>query len=356
MGDMDDIPEDAADRLARCRVVALPDLFLDHVVPVGDGEAFLAEAAEVRRRGGGNIRTVAQELRPGGNAANTALGLARLGVPTTLVAATDGPARLLLERAAEDAPLDLDSVAATDRPARTVALESTGGARGTDGTGANVMLSDAGYVAGFGPEDVPDAAWEAIASADAVLVANWSQTRSHGTRLLEAVVEAAPPGAVYMDTGDMSRRGDALRGLLSSPALPSLGTWAMNENEARTLVRALGMDTSGKSDGKADARMAPWGTALAARLGIRIDLHTGAWAGSFRADEAVEARGFEIKAKRLTGAGDAWNAGNITASLLGLDHRARLRIAHGVAALSLRSPAPPRLDDLRRWSAEAVVP
>ena len=82
-----------AERLRQIRpvdflVVTLPDFFLDHFVKVPPWRESVPQWEAVHERGGGNVPTPGQHFQPGGNAANTALALARLGVRTHLLART----------------------------------------------------------------------------------------------------------------------------------------------------------------------------------------------------------------------------------------------------------------------------
>lgn len=325
------------------RVCCLPDLFLDHLVPLPPAGAFLDDLAEVARRGGGNIATDEQRVEVGGNAANLAFALARLGVEASLVAPTDAEGRRQAADVLGAAGVDVDGVRDAGAAARTVALEL--GAE--EGEGANVMLSDPGPLAGYGPSDLTRADEARVREADVVAVANWAKTKPGGTALLEAVAGLADEadGAVFLDTSDPATRppGD-VEALLASEALRGgVDRWGMNEHEARTYAEAAGAD---------DPDLVEAAEVLAGHAGARVDVHTAGEALTHDGSEVVRAPAFEVVPARRTGAGDAWNAGAILADLLGLDPRRRLQAAHGTAALLVRDGEPPTREELAAFLDE----
>jgi len=76
---------------------------------------------------------------------------------------------------------------------------------------------------------------------------------------------------------------------------------------------------------------------LARHVSARVDLHTSAFAGSFTKDNEVIVPAFKVSVLRSTGAGDAWNAGNIFGDALGLPVSCRLTLANAVAAYYVSS-------------------
>lgn len=330
--------ERAADRIADLRVTCLPDLFIDHVLPVRDAAAFHDDLQRVRRRGGGNLMVAGQSLRLGGNAANTAHALGRLGVPVSLIARTDPVGRALLEATVAGLPVDTEGVHADADAATTLALEYAGA---DDGDGANVMVSDPGPLPGLGPDVLDDADRHRIATSDLVLVTNWSMCTEHGTQLAADVLRSARRAGVrtMMDTADPTHRGAGARDLLDAPdVLANLDVWSVNAVEA---AHFAGLDSgNAPADPVAAARV------LAGLFDGRVDLHTDRLAASTTGDDATIVGTFDVRPERLTGAGDAWNAGNILGDLLELEPRDRLTLANAVAAATITSVdgRPPGLD------------
>lgn len=329
----------AADVLAGKTTVVLPDFYVDRFVPVPDLDSFQGRVAEIHGRGGGNLPTQAQTLRVGGDAANTAYALARLGVPVRLIAHADPFGLDLLRRVLGSAGVDLEGVKPSERSASTVALEFE--------DGANVMLSDAGPLDEAAPDDLTDADRDAIRRADAVLFGNWSQARGEGAELLRTVLELAE-GLTMLDTSDPTHRSDQdVRSLLDDDVVRRhLGVWAMNETEARHFARLAG---GSEPESLEDAVRV-----LAPRLAGRLDAHTAEVSLSAQDDRVVAVRTASLEPRHRTGAGDAWNAGDLVGYLLGLDAADRLEVANAVAGSLLTSPdhRPPDLVGLAAWLDE----
>jgi len=302
-------------------VVTMPDFFLDHFVPLSRWEATIPAWEGVHRRGGGNVPTPGQHFQPGGNAANSALALARLGVRTHLITRTSAFGKVVLEHTLARHGVDLRHVRADGQLSVTTALEFQ------EGRPVNVMLSEAGSVAQFGPEALDANDWTLLEAADLVLVANWSQNRL-GSALVDAVAKAArSSGTLSMvDTGDPSARASDIPELLARVvANPELDVFALNENELRQLTgRAL-------AEGEDEV-------AAARELHVRrahgtLDLHTARFAATFSPTGGAVVPSFRVEPLRVTGAGDSWNAGNIVGHLAGLGPADRLLLANAVAAL-----------------------
>ena len=311
---------------SRFHVVTLPDFFLDHFVRLPAWSQVEPAWRGVHERGGGNVPTPGQHFQPGGNAANTALALARLGARVHLVTRTSAFGKAYLEQTMGRMGVDLRYVRGDGHLAVTTALEFQ-----EEDRPANVMLSDPGSVAQYGPEEFDANDWTLLEAADLVLVANWSQNR-RGTALVEAVCRAAAAAGTMtmLDTGDPSVRGpDAGAGLrdLRETVLPlgTLDVYALNENELRQLTgRAL----AGPPEERAAA------LELHRRRGDRVlDLHTARFAATYGPWGEAVAPTFRVEPLRVTGAGDSWNAGNVLGHLAGLDPVERLALANAVAGL-----------------------
>ncbi len=326
------VPARPLSKLRKKRVVVLPDLYIDALVPVGSWNHINHDMNAVVKRGGGTVPVGPPELRVGGNAANLALGLAMLGVQVSLAARTNELGAHLLQHAARGIPLDMSLLKIGPDAGCTIALESDE---------ANVMLSNPGPLVDFTPQSLDAATWSAIESADAVAVTNWSQN-PHGTALTAAIAQRMDEseGLLYIDTGDPRHRMDEAPEFLADRRIwDRITAWGLNDNEALAFATAAGLvvppDDSGQKLTPSRAAQA-----LAMHLGIRIDLHTRVDAASFDAqgDSHREPLPDEAPvAKRLTGAGDAWNAGNLAGYLLEWSTSERLCLAHQTATMHVAS-------------------
>lgn len=319
-------------------VVCLPDLFLDHtnqLPPIDEAEDTLRR---IHGQGGGKVLDVPQQVVPGGNAANAAHALARLGSRPRLVGRTSPRGKAFFASTIARDGVEMELVRDDGELAATTVL-----AYGPEGT--NVMLNDSGSVETYGPGDLTAEDEAAIREADAVLVGNWSSMTEHGTELVEHVAGIADEAGTlsYLDAADPSRREDHQR-LVDAIAASSLDVWAMNDAEAELF--------SGEPDMQAAAQQ------LADRTGTRVDVHAADRAVSAREGALAEAATFDVDPAHLTGAGDAFNAGNLVGDLCGLEPEARLRLAHAVAAATISHPdaRPPDPERLRELAAGAREP
>ncbi|MEA3143374.1 MAG: hypothetical protein QOG31_698 [Thermoplasmata archaeon] len=312
--------------LRRTRAVILPDLYVDALAFLPPWAQSGRRMGAIARRGGGNLPVDAIEFKLGGNAANLAVALARLGAQVDLIAHTDEFGHRLLERAAAGTALRTDGVRVGERGSVTLGLECGP---------SNVMLSHAGPLQTFGPERLTRQDWERIESADAVALVNWAQNQ-RGTALLRKLSDRLGRKGVflYLDTGDVRHRGPDVPALRADRAAwKGVSAFGMNQNE-------LGAFTRGTEVAHAQE--------LAAELDTRIDLHTRQWAASVTGSSSTRVAAGRIPARRLTGAGDAWNAGNLAGYLLHCTERERLGLAHRVATHYVTSPSglPPTAQDV----------
>lgn len=332
------------DALGQTRAVVLPDLYVDHLVPIEGRQRLRDGMDRLIRQGGGNMITQRHRIQLGGNAANTACALAGLGVPTTLIAPTNRLGLTLYQDATANLPAPTDAILPAQDASSTVALE-------LDTERANVMISSPGPLATFGPANLTENAWARIEAADALAVTNWAQTLQHGTKLLnETLPRARDAGAfTFLDTGDPAHRGQDAHALLTRPGpLDALDAWGLNEHEARWFASRITDQSPDTIQVNDAARI------LDEHVPARIDVHTSKVAFSTMNEQTTEAKTFPITPQRLTGAGDAWNAGNLAATLLDLDAADRLRFANAVAALTISRPdhAPVTLEDVTRFLSE----
>jgi ribokinase len=322
--------------LRRKRIVVLPDTYIDAIVRMPAWAEARPRFESTIANGGGNIPVGPIELKLGGNGANLAVALARLGAQVDFITETDRVGMLLLEEARRFSNLNLRGVRLVPHAATTLALEFER---------ANLMLSHAGPVASFGPGKLTKEQWALIEQADAVAIVNWAQNQK-GTQLLASVAKRAKEAGafVFVDTADPRHRAPSeIKKLLGHRSLwRSVDAWGMNENE----VRAFSGDQAGPVLALAKN--------LSRRFSPRLDLHTRHWAASCRGGSAIRVEAHADKPRRLTGAGDAWNAGNLAGYLLDWQTAERLEFAHLVATkyVTGRDGRPPQASDFQAKSGK----
>jgi sugar/nucleoside kinase (ribokinase family) len=321
------------------RVVVMPDFFIDRFVTYqGSSKQFSAAVAKVAERRGGNIHGIKQMELRGGNAANTAAALASLGARVYPVITTDALGLHFLEFYLKPLGVDLSHTKSDGKVGLTTAVEVADGRERI-----NVMMGDLGSLPVFGPKDLAEKDFTLLRQADYVGVFNWAATRKWGSELAERVfryVKEEGKGKTYFDSGDPTPNKmnipKLVRSVLKTRLLDVL---SVNENEAYQYashfdksVRQLRSKADRSEVAKECARI------LAKNFTARVDLHTTAFSGSFTHQSEVVVPSFSVKPLRSTGAGDAWNAGNIFGDALGLSGSCRLMLANSVAAYYVSSP------------------
>jgi len=320
-------------------VVVMPDFFLDRFISLSHGpETFFKTAMNVVKRKGGSIDGIAQKDFRGGNAVNTASALARLGIKVTPIVCTDELGFQLLKFYVKTSKISLSHVKIVEKPSITTALEF----QTTNGK-INVMLRDVGSLADFGPQNLNREDFEAIQNADYVCVFNWAGTRRFGTALAQKVFQHAKTrgkGKTYFDSADPTpnkkKAPDLMRKVLQANLVDIL---SLNESEAvfyasllNPNVESLKRKLCFEDLALESARM------LAESLNTRIDLHTTSFSASLTNKNETVVPAFDVPVLRATGAGDAWNAGNIIGDAYGLPDAVRLTLANATAAYYISNP------------------
>jgi len=279
-------------------------------------ESVRAKAA----KGGGGIHGINQSEITGGNAVNLAHALARLGLRVLLITHSDAIHESLLRRGFEGLSVELR---VKRLPAGlTVAFEED----------VNVMLGDVGGAGEFGPLILEKADWEALQTASVVCSVNWAANRL-GTRLLIALrAKLGRRSTIFLDPADFRDRIPQFKELLRLIGDRHLVDWvSMNEPEGVAAAKALGL----KSGPLKEVCMG-----VARELRVVFDLHAVRESYTSDGSGVVGVRVAKAKSRRLTGAGDVWDAGAIYGRLHGLDDAGRLRFANSAARLYLENETP----------------
>jgi len=317
-------------------VVVMPDFFLDRLITLKLAPTeFITEIENVAKRKGGSIDGINQTDLRGGNAVNTASALAALGVKVTPIVCTNKHGLQQLNFFLKPLGIDMSHINIMSKASLTTALELKG-----EGNNTNVMLRDLGSLADFGPADLSDKDYELIKNADYVCVFNWAGTRNHGTELAQAVfhtVKKLGKGKTYLDTADPTPNREKIPEFMETILKSRLvDVLSSNENEAVTYAKQLRGDFRAELNTLSFEELAMNSARfLADQLSARIDFHTTRFSATFNGGNQVVVPAFNVKTLRATGAGDAWNAGNILADVRHLSDECRLTLANAVAACYL---------------------
>jgi ribokinase len=318
-----------------CHVVVMPDFFLDRIINLPwNVEEFSSLVSDVANRKGGSLDGITQTDMKGGNAINVASALASLGVKVTPIICTSEQGLQQIQYYFKNIPIDLSHVKTFGKPSITTALEFQHRNEKT-----NVMLRDLGSLAEFGPNNLNQKDYALFEAADYLCLFNWAGTLKFGTSLAEEVFRYAKSRGckTFLDTADPNPNAKEIPKLLTRVLKSSyVDILSLNENEALTYAGYLDENFKAKQGREEYAESAMEAARILAKcLHARIDLHTSAFSATLRGGIEVVVPTFNIKVLRATGAGDAWNAGNLFGDHNGLSDECRLTLANAVSACYL---------------------
>ncbi len=264
--------------------------------------------------------------------------MAALGAKVTPIICTDEFGLQQINFRLKQYRVDTSHIKLVAKPSKTTALELE-----TQEGKANVMLRDLGSLADFGPSDLTDSDYSLIESADYTCLFNWAGTKKFGTQLAETVFRRAKEkgsGKTYLDTADPTpnkeKTHDLMRKVLKTSHVDIL---SLNENEAIFYARLISHEIDEQKTELTFEELAlEAARILTKNLTARIDLHTTAFSATLTKKTEVVVPAFRIKPLRVTGAGDAWNAGNIIAGGNSVPDECRLALANAVSACYLSDP------------------
>jgi ribokinase len=328
-------------------ITVMPDFFIDRIIRLKSKQEFFDRLDEKSRVGGGSIRDVSTVDTKGGNAVNIAYCLAKLGMKISLFTIADDIGTSILKHVFskfEEHKVDLRIT--NGRHGRTTAFEFMSG--GSSNSKVNIMVSDVGEIANFGPDRITsEEDLSMLRNSDGVMVVNWG-SNLRGTQLVEHVFKNSPKALHFIDPADIEyRKSDFLSTLRENSQF--IDILSLNENECNSLSSAIGsaplipsFDTYTADDVKNAAKI------LAEKIGISIDLHTRRGAAWSNGDEILFVHPIQVEPKTLTGAGDSWDAADITGYLAGLEPKERLLFSNACASLYVRNPygEPPTMTEV----------
>jgi sugar/nucleoside kinase (ribokinase family) len=321
------------------RIVVMPDFFIDRIVSLDLEPAQFSSVIErVAGHKGGSVDGIAQTELGGGNAINTAYGLSNFGAKITPIICTDKFGERQLRLRLKGRNIDFSHIKLRPRASMTTALEFKAGYGKS-----NVMLRDVGSLIDFGPEDLTSYDYQSIREADYVCLFNWAGTKKHGTRLASEVfneMKSKGKGRTYYDTADPRPNTEKIPELLEKVLKThQVDVFCVNENEAITFANCLQVKHLTGTNEASFSELALESARILSRfLPARIDLHTTDFSATFSRKKETIIPAFDIHPLRATGAGDAWNAGNILADANQLSDECRLTLANAVSACYLSDP------------------
>jgi ribokinase len=322
-------------------IAVMPDFFVDRIIRLESKENLFDMLTEKAKVGGGSFRGIPTTDIKGGNAVNVAYCLAKLGAKVSLFTIADELGTIMIRQAFSRFGDKVSLRIASGRNGLTTSFEFP-----YEDTHVNVMVSDIGDNANFGSERITSEADRTmLKNADGVMVVNWA-SNLRGTELAEFSFTNSPSAFHFLATADIeTRKHDFRDSLVKLAALTDC--LSINENECNSLADALGFGRLlGPSYSANEVKVVA--KKIAERLGISTDLHTKVGSAWSNGKETAFAHTIKVEAKRLTGAGDTWDAAAIIGYLVGLHPQDRLLFANCCASLYIRDPngEPPSMNQV----------
>ena len=318
------------------KVTVMPDFFFDRIINFDyDIAVFLSEITKVAKQKGGSLDGISQIDLKGGNAINTTYALAALGAKVIPIVCTNNQGIKKIRSDLGQYNIDLSHIKLEDKASITTSLELK-----VENKTVNIMLRDLGDLANFQFSHLNNEDNSLIEDADYVCLFNWAGTRNYGTKLATKVfsrVKRRGKGKTYYDTADPNPNAKGIPELVKKVLMAGfIDILSVNENEAISYASYFDEQIQKKNGKKINAEISfEAAKVLAKKLNARIDLHTSNFSATIKKKKEVRVRTFNIKPLRTTGAGDAWNAGNIIADANFLSAESRLILANAVSACYL---------------------
>ena len=312
-------------------IVVMHDFFVDRIIRLESKENLFGALSEKAKVGGGSIRGIPTADVKGGNAVNIAYSLAKLGAKVSLFTVADEMGSIMIRQTFAQFGDKVTLRIANGRTGLTTCFEFP-----HEGTRVNVMVSDVGDNESFGSERISSEADRTILkNADGVMVVNWA-TNINGTELAEFSFKNSPSAFHFLDPADIETRKHDFRDSLAKLSGVT-DCLSINENECNSLADALGFgQLLGCVYSVEEVKQAA--KRISEGVGISTDLHTKVGAAWSNGKESAFAHSIKVDAKRLTGAGDTWDAADIIGYLAGLHPQERLLFANCCASLYIRDP------------------
>ncbi|MFX1512885.1 MAG: carbohydrate kinase family protein [Promethearchaeota archaeon] len=288
------------------KAIALPDIFLDHLVFTDrDHNELFNSIMEVLQGKARNI-IVKQQIILGGNAFNAVLTSASLGLNSVFIGSTD---RFISALAKATAPTKLTCMITEIETANiTTSFEI-----GEEESKKNVMFSTTQALSSFNPQSIDIDQQAALEQADAIMLSNWGMTPK-GTELLKQLCGKKKPNQrIFFDPADVYLKKTELPELIR--ILKDVEFLCLNEFE----YLALNQEISKKAltfDWIFSEEISPLQKTLPK---TQIIIHTANRVYGRFTDKLWTIPTFDIKPQFVTGLGDTFLGGFVTGILGGLE-------------------------------------
>lgn len=313
-------------------IVVMHDFFVDRVIKLGSKEEFFNSINDKARLGGGSIRGVPTADIKGGNAANVAYCLAKLGVKVALFTMADDIGEAILRQTFSRFGENVNLLVTSGRHGSTTAFELLN----ERDVRVNIMISDVGDNSKFGPDKVNSSDHlNYLKNSDATVVVNWGSNLK-GTQLAEHAFKNSPKSLHFIDPADIETRKEDFRDSLKYIA-EFTDVLSINESEYNSLAGVTGLEHLELTREDIVYHIKDAVRQLAEKIDISVDLHTRKGAAWSNGKETSFVRAIKVDVRTLTGAGDSWDSADVLGYLAGLNATERLTFANATVSLYLRS-------------------
>lgn len=333
-------------------ITVMHDFFIDRIIRLSSTDSLIDLLKEKSDTGGGSIRNINTIDVKGGNAVNVAYCLAKLGAKVNLFTITNTIGSSILKSTFHKYSKTVNLFLKHGQHGCTTSLEFCNKKNNVSNDSfVNVMFSDIGDIANFGPELLKSKKdLTTIQNSSCIMIVNWASNLK-GTELVTEIFQKSNHIFHYLDPADIETRKDEFLKLLNN-IYKSIDVLSLNENEFNSIMSILNKNLILQSR-YTDDDIKNSLSVLSKHIKIKIDLHTrigSAWSNGITV-EFVSSINDDRKIQTTTGAGDCWDAANVLGYLAGLRNYERLFFANLCASLYIHDEflEPPSIDAIQEF-------
>ncbi len=331
-------------------IVVMHDFFIDRIIRLSSTSSLVDILKEKSAIGGGSIRNIPTIDVKGGNAVNVAYCLAKFGAKVNLFTVTNNIGSSVLKSTFYPYRKTVNLFLKKGHHGCTTSFEFYYKKNNnSDKSFVNIMFSDIGDVANFGPDLLNSKDLNALQNSSAIVIVNWASNLK-GTQLVTEIFAKSNQIFHYLDPADIETRKEEFVKLLDR-IQKNLDVLSINENEFNSIMGMIDKNfvlQSGYTSNEVKKAV----TMLSKHIKIKIDLHTrigAAWSDG-NIVEFVASINNDHDIRSTTGAGDCWDASNVLGYLAGLTNYERLLFANLSASLYIHNEflEPPSINLLHK--------
>jgi ribokinase len=312
-------------------IVIMADFFVDRIIKLNSKQELLDIIYRMAELGAEAIPGILTYERAGGKAVNVAHCLAKLGIEVTLLTIANKIGLDIIKDTFSSVEDKVNLHIKSGRQGYNTAFEFLDEI-------SKVFLSDVGDNNKFAPEMVSsEDDLRILKDAAVVVLADWS-SNSLGTELAHHIFKNSKKAIHFIDPGDIQKRKKDVPNLLSV-IREAKGILSVNENEFDSILNALNFDSSFlKIKGIEKKNIEEYLKRFAQKVGISIDLHAKEYTACSNGNYTSFFPIRRVHVRNLVGAGDSWDAADITGYLAGLNPRERLIFSNMYCSLYISNP------------------